>query len=433
MSIEAILAIVALAVTLIIGIIQILIGRQQLHATRGSSESIPPSNPHRYSPSRSAFPFIRVGGFLRGLAELAVVLSLVGGMIAGGYYVWKAIPPWGAHPQAAEPPPTSDRVLVKLSGGGVGGDTLGYSPDGQSIASGVGRLVYVWNAADGAMKHTLTGHQADVTSLAYHPGGENLATGDQDGVVRLWSASRVGDAITCEAGKDTVVDIAYSADGTKLMTVTRGGKVGFWDGRSGLPLSWTILAGGRVAMNPDGRTACLVTRTNWGVTIVSTESGRASKSFTKKHGTGRPMFSPSGKELLTIDADTNHPLIWHTETGDLIRTIDAFAHDARFTPDGKRVVVAHHNGSADYDAVNVYDASLGSKVATLEISRGGLRGELYLSPDSRYAVITGSATSMWDLSTGKVMSSYGAKNKGVAFSPDGKRLALNGELVYEVP
>jgi WD40 repeat protein len=75
--------------------------------------------------------------------------------------------------------------------GGFGGSVLKLAfagPDGSSLAAcSVDKVVRVFNPADGAVKHTLNGHNDWVYSLAVSPDGQTLASGSWDGEVRLWT------------------------------------------------------------------------------------------------------------------------------------------------------------------------------------------------------------------------------------------------------
>jgi WD40 repeat protein len=46
--------------------------------------------------------------------------------------------------------------------------------------------VRIWNAADGAPNRELDGHATKVFSVAFHPDGKSLVTGDLKGIVRQW-------------------------------------------------------------------------------------------------------------------------------------------------------------------------------------------------------------------------------------------------------
>lgn len=66
---------------------------------------------------------------------------------------------------------------------------LAWSPDGAwlAVASAAGGIT-LYDAATGAVRHTLAGHADGANCLAWCPGAPLLATGGQDGRVKFWSA-----------------------------------------------------------------------------------------------------------------------------------------------------------------------------------------------------------------------------------------------------
>ena len=66
-------------------------------------------------------------------------------------------------------------------------DSVAFSPDGSTLASGNSNdTIRLWDARTGEHVQTLEGHTDDVRSLAYSPDGCTLASGSRDYTIRLW-------------------------------------------------------------------------------------------------------------------------------------------------------------------------------------------------------------------------------------------------------
>ena len=114
------------------------------------------------------------------------------------------------------------------------------------------------------------------------------------------------------------------------------------------------------------------------------------------------------------DADSGKPLA-------LLRGHTAMVYSAAFSPDGKRIVTA----SADNTA-QVWDADSGKTLASL-LGHTGEVSSAAFSPDGKRVVTASSdkTARVWDADSGKTLVSllgHTGKVSSAAFSPDGKRV-----------
>lgn len=98
-----------------------------------------------------------------------------------------------------------------------------YSPSGDQIASGSDDLtVRLWDAASGALRHTLEGHEDSVSSVAYSPSGDQIASGSKDETVRLWAVASGQCLAVIEGFSGRVYSVAWqrSVGGNGLSAAT---------------------------------------------------------------------------------------------------------------------------------------------------------------------------------------------------------------------
>jgi WD40 repeat protein len=116
--------------------------------------------------------------------------------------------------------------------------------------------VRLWDAATGAPLQTLEGHSGPVSSVAFSPDGTQVVSGSHDMTVRLWDAATGAALQTLEGHSDWVTSVAFSPDGTQVVSGSLDMTVRLWDAATRAPLQ--TLEGhsspvNSVAFSPDGK------------------------------------------------------------------------------------------------------------------------------------------------------------------------------------
>jgi len=110
-------------------------------------------------------------------------------------------------------------------------EKLAFAPDNRTLAIGAGRATLLWDVRERRqIGAPLTGHTGKVTALAFSSDVGTLATGGDDGVAKLWDItgqSQIGAPLTGHGGE--VVALAFSSDGDTLITADSGETVRRWN------------------------------------------------------------------------------------------------------------------------------------------------------------------------------------------------------------
>jgi WD40 repeat protein len=259
---------------------------------------------------------------------------------------------------------------------------------------------------------------------------------DRDGSLHAWDAKTCEHRWAIRQDGQSVSALAFSPDGSRIVTSLNDGTVCTWDATTGGRLA-SIVTGGRYvksAVFSPGSTLIAISLNHGPLQLRDAFTGEL--RATLGESAGHVAFSPDGTPI----AGPYHghsPGIWETATGTLRVRLSDLTHYGRvrdiieafaFSPDGAALVTIFHSG-----VIRTWDVAFGEHLA--ELRPGHLQDRCtVLSPDaSQLAVTSYDATThvnyplcILDAATGSLLVTTDDQSvDDLAFSPDGRRIATS--------
>jgi WD40 repeat protein/serine/threonine protein kinase len=272
---------------------------------------------------------------------------------------------------------------------------------------------------------TCYGHSRQVRCVAFSPDGTRVATGSDDTTIKLWDAVTGQEIGTLSPNQGQVNVVVFSSDGTRIASVGSDKTIKIHDVHSG-KISATLEGHENhitaVAFTPDGQQLVSV---GFDATVKRWDSDKWQEVSTFRIGESveDAALSPDGKRLVSCVNSGIH--LWDATTGQELARRDnavAWAQSVAFSPDGMKIA------AAGYGVVTLWNVELTQKLWTGD-GKAGWVHDLSFSPDGAYLASTGEIDILlriWDVGTGLQITplvGHGSSVGGVAFSPDGTRLA----------
>jgi WD40 repeat protein/tRNA A-37 threonylcarbamoyl transferase component Bud32 len=319
------------------------------------------------------------------------------------------------------------------------GGPLALSPDGKLLAgiwtqppvflrSQGFSEVRVFDMDQGKMLHGLDRQVRTYSSVAFHPDSQLVAAGNADNSIKIWQARTGQPAFRLSGHRGAVHAIAFSPDGQLLASASEDRTVKVWDTSTGAGMQTLTPIGGQVTdvvISPDGRMAAAARAGAaflWGSQELHQLPGL--QGFPGVHGLA---FSADSKLLIAgVDQQL---VIWDTATRKVVRTHPCAGHVVRLaiSRDGARLAALLAAANNIVHSLSIWDVVAGKEVLVVSVPGGPPVGLAFNPDGSRLALGTASGgAQLLDVVTGRTVLTLGMGGgtvQDIAFSPDGRLLA----------
>jgi len=258
--------------------------------------------------------------------------------------------------------------------------SVAVNPSGEWLAFGAAKLgqllVWEWQSESYVLKQQ--GHYYDMNTLAFSGDGQNVATGGEDGKVKLWNASSGFCFVTFPEHTASISTVEFAKQGQVLFSASLDGTVRAYDLiryrnfrtlTSPTPVQFCSLA-----VDPSGDVVCAGSIDSFEIYMWSVQTGKLLDILT---GHTAPVsglaFSPTGNQLASSSWDRSVRL-WSVSGRSRLTepiTLSSEATALAFRPDGLEICASTLDGQLTF--IDVTESQITSVIEGRRDISGGRR------------------------------------------------------------
>ncbi len=287
---------------------------------------------------------------------------------------------------------------------------------------------------------TLTGHANNVNSVAWSPDGTKIVSGSNDNKIKIWNAATGALIRTLTMHTDNVNSVAFNHDGTRIASGSDDDDVKVWNVSDGSVANTETGHSGdvtSVAFNHDGTVIASGSKDDsiklWNLTVSITNTYNYNDdvadflSVAFNHDGTRLAFGNANNSLRIerIEGGRAPYNVLHTLSANTVASV-AYNHD------GTRLVSGSAGTGAANQTVKIWDMSATTPTALHTLTHGSAVNSVAFSPDGTLIASGGDddTIKVWHAASGaliKTLTESTDNVNSVAFSPDGTKIASGSD------